>query len=207
MKYLKITLAFTVFTISACSITPPIPPSETAIIKKNGIHIYEDRDSKPHFSIVGTTVFNNDTKIIPNVPTFAEHLANRLKTKGVPVTISAKSVKSPQLRIIPVMPYNEAQFSGLGASKRNFLGIHSPLILHVNFFSEFEMKPKGALVRSLGLTAPLFPIAGYQQKESTILRNVGSWNELTAQEKETVEKELSNLMNQASEPILHHLGF
>lgn len=205
MIYKTTALALLLLTICSCSVPTPLSESESKAIRANGIHIVERDTSKPRFTVIGTTVFNNELEEIPGVPTFAQHLAGRLREKGLKVTISGQSEKKPQLNLAPFYPYQQPGLTGLGIHRRSFLGVSGPLMTHCNFVSSYVDQSSGIKHHSFGSSTHPIPI-GYQMKEFKIDRNISSWKELSADEKALLKKDLNVLMKKTSDQILYYLG-
>lgn len=202
MTLFRFLMALVALAICSCGVQNQLTPEDTRVLKSKVIQVVESDMGSPRFSVIGTTVFNNKSEIIPDVPTFAEHLARKLKSKGYKVNVSSEKSDGPQIRSLAIYPYQMPGLTGLGLNQRSFLGMESPLTAHCNFRCSFTEKSVGQNVQQ-----PVdFKGMLYFSKPTDIKRSVSSWNDLTGGEKRAAIKKLQEIMDESSDAIISQLG-
>ncbi|WP_018968895.1 hypothetical protein [Rubritalea marina] len=200
-------LCMTFTLLSSCVNNQQIAPESLKQVTKSGIAVVESEDTKPRFTVIGTTAFNNEFGGIKDQDvSFARYLVDSLKDKGYPAYLTTTPEHDICLKLHPTYPYGNPGMTGVGFHRRSFLSMSSPIVAFCNMRGALEVTQNGK--KSYNYQPVNYGVEkGYSYKPTSIDREVDSWNELTASEKKTLIKELQPLMKEQADLILSQLGF
>ena len=176
MKVVKILSSLIVLILCSCGAydTSALKPAEAKQLKATTIEVVNvgSSNSSAGFSVIGTTAFNNKFENIAGYPSYAEHLVERLRSKGYTAKVVDKKSNNPQLRFSDIYPYQAPSLAGLGVHQRKLLGMKGPLMVHSNFRGSLHFDSNG-IERSI--SQPInFGDKGYFNSSSGVTRNISS---------------------------------
>ena len=121
----------------------PMDSSQARSAARKSITVV-NKHGAPQFTIIGTTVFNNESEVI-DAPgwSFSEHMAGVLRSRGYNAKVGEMNINGLNLVLYPIAPYGAEHQRGEGIYSRSVLKVGAGFEAHCHYRGSLVDKGQG----------------------------------------------------------------